>query len=267
MGEQQRVAPGYNPISLWRKKPTAQRREATWLEIGDASLLLEAARCHQPQQPNGGRAPITFLYPLLAVYLLTGARESEALGLQVSDLSFDRRTVTYRPNAWRRLKTGTSHRVVPMPPQLEEVLRPFVFGERPPSQLLFPSFVGGSERMVTDWRKALDAVAAMAGWKPGEIRSKMFRHTFCAAALQLLDGDEPISVYTVSRWMGHGGTALVNRTYSHLGSIRHRSKVLEFRAEQHAAILGERLAAVQRGERSSSVCNPVSGAAQADRVS
>src|SRR5207245_2668361 len=28
MGEQQRVAPGYNPISLWRKKPTAQRREA-----------------------------------------------------------------------------------------------------------------------------------------------------------------------------------------------------------------------------------------------
>src|SRR5439155_1565270 len=67
MGEQQRVAPGYNPISLWRKKPTAQRREATWLEISDASLLLEAARRYQPQQPNGGRPPITFLYPLLAV--------------------------------------------------------------------------------------------------------------------------------------------------------------------------------------------------------
>ena len=103
--------------------------------------------------------------------------------------------------------------------------------------------------MFTDFRKVLDAVAVKAGWKAGEIRSKMFRHTFCAAALQLLDGDEPISVYTVSRWMGHGGTALVNRTYSHRGTVRHRAKVLEYRVEAFASILGDRLAAV-RGARS-----------------
>ena len=77
----------------------------------------------------------------------------------------------------------------------------------------------------------------------------MFRHTFCAAALQLLDGDEPISVYTVSRWMGHGGTALVNRTYSHLGTVRHPAKVLEYRAEQHAAIFGDPLEVVGGGRR------------------
>ena len=116
--------------------------------------------------------------------------------------------------------------------------------------------------MVTDWRKVLDAVAVRAGWHPGEIRSKMFRHSFCAAALQLLDGDEPISVYTVSRWMGHGGSRLVERTYSHLGTIRHRSKVLEFRAEQHTAILGDRLRAL-----TGSVDGSVSGALLADRVS
>ncbi len=110
-----------------------------------------------------------------------------------------------------RLKTDTSHRVVPMAPQLKEILRPYLFGQRPPSKLLFPSFIGGSERLVSDWRKVFDAVAVKAGWQRGEIRSKMFRHTFCAAALQLLDGDEPISVYTVSRWMGHGGTTWVNR--------------------------------------------------------
>lgn len=261
-GEEERVEEGRNPVAAWRKKPTAQRREATWLEISDAALLLEAARRYQPQQPKGGRPPMPFIYPLLAVYLLTGARESEALGLAVSDVSFDRRTITFRTNEWRRLKTETSHRVVPMPPQLEEVLRPYVFGARPPSHLLFPSFVGGSERMVTDWRKVLDAVAVRAGWHPGEIRSKMFRHSFCAAALQLLDGDEPISVYTVSRWMGHGGSRLVERTYSHLGTIRHRSKVLEFRAEQHTAILGDRLRAL-----TGSVDGSVSGALLADRVS
>lgn len=267
MGEQQRVAPGYNPISLWRKKPTAQRREARWLESADGALLLEAARLYQPKQPKGGRPPVPFIYPLVATFLLTGGREAEVLGLEVSDVSFDGKTVTFRPNAWRRLKTATSHRVMPLPPQLEEVLRPYVFGERPPSKLLFPSFVGGAERLVTDWRKVLDAVAMKAGWKAGEIRSKMFRHTFCAAALQLLDGDEPISVHTVSRWMGHGGTALVNRTYSHLGTVRHRAKVLEYRVEQHAAILGDRLGAVQRGRGNDSENDSVLGAPETNRVS
>ena len=71
-GEEERVEEGRNPVAAWRKKPTAQRREATWLEISDVALLLEAARRYQPQQPKGGRPPMPFIYPLLAVYLLTG---------------------------------------------------------------------------------------------------------------------------------------------------------------------------------------------------
>jgi hypothetical protein len=43
-------------------------------------------------------------------------------------VSFDRKTITFRPNAHRRLKTGTSARVVPLWPQLEEILRAYVFG-------------------------------------------------------------------------------------------------------------------------------------------
>src|SRR2546425_1136902 len=251
-GEACHVEEGRNPVAGWRRKPGAQRREARWLEMPDAALLLEASRLYKPAHPKGGRPPVQFIHPLLATFLLTGGRESEVLGLEVSDVSFDRRTITFRPNQWRRLKTATSHRVVPLWPQLEEILRPYVFGERPPGQLLFPSFIGGTARIVTDWRKVLDAVVVNAGWQPGELRSKMFRHTFCAAALQLLDGDEPISTYTVARWMGHAGTALVNRTYAHLGTVRHRAKVLEYRADQHAAILGDRLGAVRgQGDRKS----------------
>jgi hypothetical protein len=33
--------------------------------------------------------------------------------------------------------------------------------------------------------------------------------------------------------LGHGGVLLVNRVYGHLGEVRHRASVVEFRVEQH----------------------------------
>jgi len=108
--------------------------------------------------------------------------------------------------------------------------------------LLFPGETGV---MLTDWRKLLDRVAERAGWRAGEIRSKMFRHTYCAARLQTLDGAAPVSPYTVARELGHGSVAMVEQVYSHLGAQRHRSAVVEYRVEQHAATLGGRLEALQ----------------------
>ena len=62
--------------------------------------------------------------------------------------------------------------------------------------------------------------------------------------LQTLDQGAAVSPFTVAREMGHGGTALVNRVYGHLGNVRHRSETVEYRIEQHAARLGERLRAL-----------------------
>lgn len=56
--------------------------------------------------------------PLLATFLLTGGRQSEVLGFELDDVSFERQTVIFRPNHWRRLKTQGSWRVVPLWPQL-----------------------------------------------------------------------------------------------------------------------------------------------------
>ena len=95
--------------------------------------------------------------------------------------------------------------------------------------------------MVSDFRKALDLVAERAGWRPGEVRSKAFRHTYCAARLQTLDGGAPVSTFTVAREMGHGGLSLVNRVYGHLGDVRHRSANVEYRVEQHKQKLGPKL--------------------------
>jgi hypothetical protein len=50
-----------------------------------------------------------------------------------------------------------------------------------------------------------------------------------------------VSVYTVSRELGHGSEEMVRRVYAHLGTVRHRSEVVEFRIEQHLAALKDRL--------------------------
>lgn len=162
----------------------------------------------------------------------------------MADVSFDRETVTFRVNQHRRLKTRTSQRVVPLWPQLREILHPYVDQrviDRGGS-LLFPGETGG---MLKDWRKILDTVAKRAGWKAGEIRSKQFRHTYCAARLQTLDGGAPVSTFTVAREMGHSSTAMVEQVYSHLGTIRHRSEQVEYRVGQHREALADRLMALQ----------------------
>jgi integrase len=132
----------------------------------------------------------------------------------------------------------------PLWPQLRAILERHL-AARPPSRLLFPSYRTGAEAMVTDFHKLLDAVAGSAGWNEGDIRSKMFRHTYCAARLQTLDQGAPVSVYTVAKEMGHGGESMVRRVYGHLGEVRQRSEVVEYRVEQYVAKLGERLAALQ----------------------
>lgn len=35
--------------------------------------------------------------------------------------------------------------------------------------------------------------------------------------------------------------ALVEKVYSHLGTVRHRAEVVEYRVEQHTEVLGDRL--------------------------
>jgi integrase len=93
------LPPGFSPVSAMMEKPAGVRREARWLEVPDAALLLESART-LPSSTRRDALPGPFVHALLATFLLTGARSGEVLGLEVSDVSFDRRTVTIRPNAW-----------------------------------------------------------------------------------------------------------------------------------------------------------------------
>ena len=55
----------------------------------------------------------------------------------------------------------------------------------------------------------------------------------------------PVSTYAVAREMGHGGETMVRKVYGHLGQVRHRAEVVEYRVEQHVAKLGARLEALR----------------------
>jgi integrase len=242
--EDEVVSPGYNPVAALMEKPRRTEQEARWLEVPDAALLLAAAaKLPAMETPAGLSIGAELAYPLLATFLLTGGRSAEVFGLELDDVSFDRNVITFRPNPWRRLKTRTSHRVVPLWSQLSEILQPYVFGRRLErgGRLLFPAFVDGEEQMLTDVRKLLDRLAERAGWTRGVIRTRLFRHTYCAARLQTLDAGAPVSIYTVARELGHHSDEMVRRVYAHLGSTRHRSAVVEYRVAQHLEKLGDRL--------------------------
>jgi integrase len=99
--------------------------------------------------------------------------------------SSTRQTITIRPNGFRRLKTRMSWRVVPLAPQLAEILRAYVFGPRleRSGRLLFPSWANGTEAMEVDVRKLIDRIAMRAGWKKSELGTRVFRHTWTTARL------------------------------------------------------------------------------------
>ena len=239
--ESELVPLGYNPVAALMDKPAIARKEARWLEVHEAALLLESARTLPSVVTAAGEAIGAAVgHPFLATFLLTGGRYREVLGLELEDVSFDRKTVTFRPNDWRRLKTQGSWRVVPLWPQLEGILRAYVFGPRleRAGRLLFP---GAEAGMLRETRRLLDRIAKRAGWKAGEIRHRIFRHTYAASRLQTLDRGAPVSLYTVSRELGHGSEDMVRRVYAHLGTVRHRSEVVEYRVEQHFERLGDQL--------------------------
>lgn len=232
--DEHKIPIGYNPVAAWVKgKPKGRPQEARWLEVHEAALLLEACKTYRPTEPDDDFQAIGDLHALVAAHLLTGGRPAEVRGLLRSDVNFDRKTITFRPNQFRRLKTETSSRVVKLWPQLEAILRAYLAGPNAPTgELMFPSLHrrvrGDDERMLGDVRGALDRVALIAGWQRGEIRSKMFRHTYCSARLQTLDRGAPVSTIAVSKELGHGGEALVKRVYGHLGELRHRSEIVEY---------------------------------------
>ncbi|HVX39525.1 MAG TPA: tyrosine-type recombinase/integrase [Gemmatimonadaceae bacterium] len=269
------VLMGQNPVAALIEKPKIRRTKTLWLEIAEMANILKAAYGYVPSRQD---LAIPYFFQVLATTALSGCRQSEVWGLEVSDINLDRGIIRVRENEWRRLKTDNSERPVPIFPQLAEILYAFLNGEyAPKGKLAFASCrtEDGQERMITDLRKMYDKMPmptrflrdrteremakleaerqkrierwtnAGRGPKPKQsleelqlplektvlprLRSRMLRHTYCAARLQTTDNGKAIAMYTVAQEMGHEDLKMIKKVYGHLGKFRPRGEHVEFR--------------------------------------
>jgi integrase len=239
------IAPGYNPVAalMGEAKPSATIEEARFFQPTMVALLLEAARVVPAEQ-------MPFQYPLVATFAYTGDRRREVLGLERQDVDFARNTITFRPNAWRGLKTKKSARVVPLWPELAAILKPWI-ARLPPGKLLFPSYVSGQEQMLQDpkrlWRRLERATRyeRREPLDPARVGAKGFRNAYAAVRLQTLDRGAPVAVYTVARELGHSTTRMREDIYGHLGQVAARSDEVRFALDERDEWFHDRLVSLR----------------------
>jgi len=91
------------------------------------------------------------------------AAASEILGLEVDEVSFKLDKVFIWPNQWRRLKTATSERAVPLWPQLKEILSEYLMERdrygHPHDRVRSPVVEYRVEKYRTELKDRLEAFA------------------------------------------------------------------------------------------------------------
>ncbi len=194
---------GANPVKYALDRPTVTRLETPFLEIDEMAAALRVA-FDRTAFPRPDLIALCF-GEVVATIALTGARKAEVLGLEQGDVNLERGIITLKPNDYRRLKTATSERVLTIFPQLGEILLAYKEGPNAPTgRLFFPSLID-PDRMIGDMRKSFDRLPVPQRLRfpsPGDgvpgalppMRSKWLRHTYCAARLQCIDHDRPISL-------------------------------------------------------------------------
>jgi len=165
-------------------RPTHEPSPTRHYELWEAALWLELARHMYPPDQLG--RPI---YTLLGFMLLTGCSESERKGIELTDLrfpgdsEFPRGIVNIRGR-----KIVYRDRIIPMHPQLAEILTEYLEGPNaPPGPLLFPEPGASGKASIGDWSADLDNIGRASGYPAEEIRTRGTRVTFATHRLCTLD--------------------------------------------------------------------------------
>jgi site-specific recombinase XerD len=234
-----------NLVALMADKPTTDSSPTSHFELWEGSLILEAARRAFP--PSEGGPPV---YPMVAIHLLAGVTDSERAGIDLVDVrlpgdpEYPRGVILIRPTAERpRLKTFHRDRIIPMQPQLAEILTEYLRGPNSPKgPLLFPKPGSDGSAPITDWTDWLDRAGVYAGFAKGEVRTRRLRVTFATHRLSTLDEmGQPITAWKLRGEMGHGTEQMIQERYGRYARHRPLRPVLEYRWEEWQQLIGDRL--------------------------
>jgi integrase len=202
---------GANPFAAV-KLATAPVRER-FLSRDEAGLLLDVIKAEE----DAGRLSAAF-GDALRLLLLTGARKTEILGLQWSEIDFERSLLSLPPE---RTKAGGhlgERRIVLSPPALEILIRRRTAVEMAKdeaknndrvfvaSPYVFPAHRGQGHAIGL--RKAFKALCKTAGLDG--VRLHDLRHSF--ASFAIADG---ASLFLVGKLLGHANARTTER-YAHL---------------------------------------------------
>lgn len=178
--------------------PHARAKGKEYLTPAEADALLEAL-----QEP---RARV-----FCALCLYCGLRREEALGLQWADIGPNsmiiRRAVTFptgnQPDPSMELKTPASHRILPIPAALQDIL-----GETPhTSEYVVPTTTG--EVMTSGAYNKLFAYVKAAA--PYPIHAHMLRHTYATTLYRA-----GVDLRTAQQLLGHATIQMTANIYTHL---------------------------------------------------
>jgi integrase len=224
-----------NPVRRLEKgeRPAVRRRSFPSLDKADVGRLIQSA-------PEKYRA-------LIALSVLTGVRQSEALALQWKDVDVQAGVVRVsrqldRQGAIVEPKTVAAVREIPIPPSLGRMLmaekeRAFARGLASRDDFAFASETGtplGHRNIV---RRGLDKALERA--KLPSLTWHDLRHV--AASILIGEG---ASVAYISRVLGHANPSITLSIYAH-----------EFARAEHADRTRERMERAF-GDLLSQVCNP-----------
>lgn len=205
---------GYVPRNPCRHVPlpSVERAEEEVMFLTHAEFTTLIRVIHEPYK--------TFVQFLV----MTGARFGEATALKVADIDLLSTPPTARINkAWKRdgqsryyigpTKTGAGKRTIGLNPALVNLLVPLVAG-RPGSELLFTTIHGGRIAHKPFWQHhwvpAVNAARARGLTKRPRIHD--LRHTHASWLIQ----DGIMSLFAISRRLGHASVRTTEQVYGHL---------------------------------------------------
>jgi integrase len=201
------------------KRPSAERKDATFLTAQEAQLLLAAM--------HGDR-----LESLFRLLLATGLRRGEALALHWDDVDLESAVIRVRATLTRTSrgleltepKSERSRRSVPIPASLVETLKTHQETQRAEQLALGPAWQESGLVFTTEFGTPLeprnvlrrfDALAKKAGLK--DVHLHTLRHS--AASFLLAAG---IHTKVVQEHLGHSSYAITADIYSHVTPLQAR---------------------------------------------